>query len=288
MNALIVAIPQSMNHFHGDHWYHIGEHFFGRRNEVSTICHLSASCTNLILMTPCPFLHKMMTSFTLFLAFLSFQCPGLRQIELVKPTGSMPVAQTNSTISFTGYSTRFFSFINNSQAPVYLKTGTVKVKDAMSYSGLFALSMDTTPVPTTVWFNHTEEAITVRKRLSTLCNGSLESKVVKIEEKKLRLLIYERDQNRRLTNLNSIANTITFDDILHFQWDTTIIKHDDTRLPCDLYQSFQQADVLLTTHGFQLTGHIFEIIFHNYYIITFILVYFHSSGDFLAARGISY
>lgn len=253
MNALIVAIPQSMNHFHGDHWYHIGEHFFGRRNELSTICHLCAECTNLILMTHCPFLHIMMTSLTLFLAYLSFQCPGLQQIQLVKPVGSMPLVQINTTVTFAGYNTRSFSFVNISEQ-VYHKHDLLKSKDAESYAGFYALSMDTTPISTAVWFNRSEEAFTLRQRLSTLCSRHKKDNHLDMSAKKHHLLIYERDQNRRLTNLNSIVNIVATDGILSELWENTVMKHDDNRMPCDLYQTFQRVDVLVTTHGFQLTG----------------------------------
>ncbi|CAM9698936.1 unnamed protein product [Scytosiphon promiscuus] len=64
-----------------------------------------------------------------------------------------------------------------------------------------------------------------------------------------RLVIYQRDENRRLLALDD--NVKVFQGLLGPEWDVVPIVHDNEHEPCWLYSQLMDADMLLTPHGFQ-------------------------------------
>ncbi|RYH05961.1 hypothetical protein EON65_43460 [archaeon] len=115
------------------------------------------------------------------------------------------------------------------------------------------------------------------------------------------MLVYQRDQNRRIVNLDEVLDYIraslqrgseeigdrqglelSFNNSIstsednankmsppnrtssysftvpvrkHVQWHIHILVHGDVNThPCEVFHRFQTADVLLSTHGFQMTG----------------------------------
>lgn len=77
-------------------------------------------------------------------------------------------------------------------------------------------------------------------------------------EHKLRLLIYQRDSNRRFAAFDNLVETLKKS--LSDHWDIGILNHREWNHPCLVVKLLMHADVFLTTHGFQSTGELFGVI----------------------------
>jgi hypothetical protein len=90
-------------------------------------------------------------------------------------------------------------------------------------------------------------------------------------ERVLRLLIYQRDLNRRFTDLAALEGQLHTRNnlIIHGQpvfsnhttngdgavrWEVSMWRHSEQASPCALIKALNRADVFLTAHGFQSTG----------------------------------
>jgi hypothetical protein len=84
-------------------------------------------------------------------------------------------------------------------------------------------------------------------------------------KKVYRILIYERDSNRLFQDLEGIISflslhtdtTTSFNDRDTITWDIDVLYHSDNMHPCLLHIALGEADIFLTTHGFQSTSLIF-------------------------------
>lgn len=62
-----------------------------------------------------------------------------------------------------------------------------------------------------------------------------------------RLVVYQRDADRRLLSLDSILDVLG--ELLGPEWTVIPIVHDNEHEPCWLYSQLMDADMLLTPHG---------------------------------------
>jgi hypothetical protein len=141
----------------------------------------------------------------------------------------------------------------------------------------------TTPINSTSWFDSGEDVGQMRALFARVCAPK---KIMKIydshfrrfhfspqitqnnleilplnrsrgDDRKLSLVVYQRNLNRRFRNLPSILQQVmsNFSDRFDSsRWTVEIIHHHDDIDPCSLYEVFNRADILLTSHGFQNTG----------------------------------
>jgi hypothetical protein len=80
-----------------------------------------------------------------------------------------------------------------------------------------------------------------------------------------RILIYERDSNRHFQNLEEILRFLSLHtetsgsigDRGSITWNIDVLYHSDNMHPCLLHMALGEADIFLTTHGFQSTSLIF-------------------------------
>jgi hypothetical protein len=83
--------------------------------------------------------------------------------------------------------------------------------------------------------------------------------------KNYRILIYERDSNRHFQDLEEILRFLSLhtetngsiSDRDSITWDIDVLYHSDNMHPCLLHMALGEADIFLTTHGFQSTSLIF-------------------------------
>ena len=94
----------------------------------------------------------------------------------------------------------------------------------------------------------------------------------KDRDKKYRLVIYQRDQNRRLSNEADVLTALQSYRSLE-NWNFQVVMHSTSRSPCELSHILNDVDVLVTPHGFQSilliflprTSLLFEIYPFRYY-----------------------
>ena len=108
----------------------------------------------------------------------------------------------------------------------------------------------------------------IRKGIQSLCP------MERPQKKEFSLVIYQRNLNRRFKNLNDIVEALRSNissSMIHpinqknnFDsngnngtkkgWNVRVLHHHDELHPCLLYEVLNNADILLTSHGFQNTG----------------------------------
>jgi hypothetical protein len=80
-----------------------------------------------------------------------------------------------------------------------------------------------------------------------------ERAVGKQKRKRKRLVIYQRDSSRQFVDLGGIVDSLLGATDPE-AWDMIVLLHHEHNHPCMLHWVLKDADILLTTHGFQSTG----------------------------------
>lgn len=73
------------------------------------------------------------------------------------------------------------------------------------------------------------------------------SSVKSTDGSRRRLVVYQRDADRRLLDLDRIVWRLQ--ELLGSEWGVFPIVHDNNHEPCWLYSELMDADMLLTPHG---------------------------------------
>jgi hypothetical protein len=157
--------------------------------------------------------------------------------------------------------------------------------------GVYVGAVGETPIPTAEWFDSDLQADSLRRTALAMCADRDDSRSgtdfsptaderavadTQVErmntgERVLRLLIYQRDLNRRFADLATLESQLhtRTDLIIHGQptysnystnsdgavrWEVSVWRHNEQASPCALIKALNRADVFLTAHGFQSTG----------------------------------
>jgi len=110
------------------------------------------------------------------------------------------------------------------------------------------------PVVRRCWFQKSGQADLFRSRTLTICPPS---KIIQEELKTSpvvtrRLLIYQRDLSRRISNLYGKRGIVgRLRESLGKSWDVRILIHSDRTSACELSNRLRHVDVFITAHGFQ-------------------------------------
>ena len=101
----------------------------------------------------------------------------------------------------------------------------------------------------------------------------------KQKQKRFKLVIYERDSNRHFAGLSDLLKNLR--STLSSSWDVRLLTHDESIHPCLLHHVLRDADVYLTTHGFQSTAVSTPLIILIFRLLDFSIARF---LDFLLSR----
>eukprot|EP00981_Chlorochromonas_danica_P011499 scaffold4041_cov189-Ochromonas_danica.AAC.3 len=145
------------------------------------------------------------------------------------------------------------------------------------YEGTVWHKVGKAPVPTWNWFHSMEEVQALRDRIAYYCPMKKKDHllVTTKERSYYHMVIYQRDRNRRIMNIEGMLDGLHH--VSGGRWKFHVIQHREHRQPCALYYQLQNADLLLTTHGFQMMSMmflrpgtwIFEHFPHKYYKPTY-------------------
>ena len=141
------------------------------------------------------------------------------------------------------------------------------------------------------WFQNNGDIDTLRQKMRDVCPFS-EDLMLKLKSgerkgvqnvnrvfenkednnKLYKLVIYQRDQNRRVGNEAEILSRLQSDPSMQ-KWEFQVVMHSTSRSPCELSHVLNDVDVLVTPHGFQSvlliflprTSLLFEIYPFRYY-----------------------
>ena len=119
------------------------------------------------------------------------------------------------------------------------------------------------------WFQRDGDIDTMRQKIRDACpfnkdlmtklnRGEMEGvsyvnsdqRIVEGGNKQYKLVIYQRDKNRRVGNEAEILTALQSDRSLQ-KWNFQVVMHSTSRSPCQLSHVLNDADVLVTPHGFQ-------------------------------------
>lgn len=101
------------------------------------------------------------------------------------------------------------------------------------------------------WFPNPGDVSSFRAKIAELCPHP--PAVSKGNTHKFKLVIYQRDQSRRLRNEVEVLELLetALPSLGLGSWDVRVLIHAKDRSPCSLAHDLHDADVLLTPHGFQ-------------------------------------
>ena len=83
----------------------------------------------------------------------------------------------------------------------------------------------------------------------TGCLSELMSTANEDDKKKRQAVIYQRDFNRKFSDVNQVKSEIKR--ALGPDWSVSVVMHDDDNPPCLLYHCLKRVELLITPHGFQ-------------------------------------
>lgn len=262
----MLLLDKPQRPFHGDHWFHIGEYYLSQRHVIEDM--LSAqSFDHLVIVSSNWKFFSVLSQFTFFLLLLCVPPKQFKSISLgyTKSTALLSHA-TNSSVSFAAL-----------PAPYgYQREGHLQPEheeEYLCYHGRIAGKVGSVPVGTDLWFNSSHPAQQLQARIAAYCPAS-PTPTADEREGKYKMIFYQRDRNRRMMNLPSVLEGLR---LRSPHWVFVIAQHSEQRAPCALFHLMQSADVLVTTHGFQMMSmlflrphaHVLEHFPHKYFKPTY-------------------
>lgn len=268
----IVVLDNPTHRYHGNHWFHVAEHFLAHSADFQQRLH-GLSAGHLFLVSNNQKLLSMMTSFTFFLLILTFWHPKILSISLMEQSPTLFGFSTKkiSENMFIGnvykMSAKFTKFRYQPTSHIYDRFSIPSLPESgtlTEFSGYYLGSFGEFPIASSKWFHSQSEIDPFRSKLSSICQGSdafEEHAAIHRQEqfmkersfnpKKRRLIVSQRDQTRRFLNFDHLLHQIQ--SFLPFEWELIPVLHNEERNPCFLYHLLHQAHGFLSLHGFQLT-----------------------------------
>eukprot|EP01033_Poteriospumella_lacustris_P011167 gene11167-7943_t len=102
------------------------------------------------------------------------------------------------------------------------------------------------------WFPSREDIVSLRHKIRSACPPNEELMTKYKKNKPFKLVVYQRDLTRRLENQEEVLQSLRAN-LPKSSWQFMVVMHDNDRSPCELSHILNDADVLLTPHGFQST-----------------------------------
>lgn len=120
------------------------------------------------------------------------------------------------------------------------------------------------------WFPNPGDVDSYRNNIRALCPITSEKLNSVKKKRKYKLLIYQRDYSRKISNQEGLCHSLThsrtylpssicFTEAIAMlkqklpesDWEITLLMHSNDRSPCELAHQLSHVDVLVTPHGFQ-------------------------------------
>ena len=268
---IILHIQQPLNDFHTDHWFHMSEYFLSHLNEIQNTYHSKEYTSNrpisLHIVGNTPLFSSKLSKMSLFLLILTVSnYKNLDQIiSNIYVYDSFHYCDSHSTNihCFDSYRNT-----NSENKSCYLIAAPLKMHGIIDFSIQYTsykyklpdldhsnrvlcdslhFTLGYKPIPTSQWFLSKSDATMFRRKLNEICpTNSLISKKIKV-------VLYNRNLDRIFINFDSAIESIVNALPLHVLNNLEIIPitHDEDREPCELKSIMHNADIVITSHGFQ-------------------------------------
>jgi hypothetical protein len=257
-----LVLRNPVHSYHGNHWFHFGEHFIARTNELTHLSSLPNNSTLYILSNNQKLLNYV-TPFTFFMLLLACWYPNIGRIALLKvnqpqfQSSSIDSYEINKELKLLAIPTKF-----EYKQGEYIYDRFVKVQDEPAlaheqfFEGKIIGGIGDYPVSSLNWFQSAEDIRHLQLNIERLCIGSdvFDSGKQKDPDlKKNRIVLYQRDETRKIINYDYLLETLE----KYFQndigWEVLPVYHYEERNPCFLYEIMKETKVFISLHGFQLT-----------------------------------
>lgn len=276
-HPIILHIQQPLHDFHTDHWFHMSEYFLSHINEIqntyNSIEYANNRPISFHIIGNTPLFSSKLTKMALFLLVLTISnYKNLDQIiSNIYVYDSLHYCDSHSTNihCFDSYSNT-----NWGNKSCYLIVAPLKMHGVIRSSGQYTsykynlpdvdhnnrvlcdpihFTLGYKPMPKSQWFLNKSDATMFRRKLNGICpTNSLIST-------KLKVVLYNRNFDRIFLNFNAAIESIVKALPLHVlnNLEITPITHDEDREPCELKNIMNNADIVITSHGFQCTALLF-------------------------------
>jgi hypothetical protein len=226
-NDFFIFLGNPPHLFHGNHWFHFGEHFLSRRNEFvdafSTTLAFSSERSNkhLFILSNNNKLLDIMTSFTFFLLVLTCWMPQFQTISVMKLQKSSFLSRFGETGPEAEYGwspgqktdivvhPAIFHYDKDKSVNVKFVRYPEVLSEEVKLSAVYLGSIGDYPITSDSWFQSEEDINGLKSRMSDLCAGA--SDFVADDKKKSdkkRGVLYQRDQTRRISNFNELLERL--------------------------------------------------------------------------------
>lgn len=193
------------------------------------------------------------SSMGLFILMLAFTDGSPRDVHLFTPT----------QLSINNFTTRFQSLgpISSYNA-VDQQTPSITMNTPMEicscYCGQFVMEVGDVPIERGKWFTNQSTVDTIREKILKFCKMKKKDSFKSEEQHEstsFKLVIYQRDLDRRIIGLSDLVYKLKI--MAGPNWSFVILHHSEATEPCEYHRVLGNADIFLTSHGFQSLALIF-------------------------------
>lgn len=268
----LIKLHEPWHHFDSNHWFHVAEYYLSRHRYVDSRMPSNAS---LYIVSADPTFAGGLTEVTFFLLQLAFTDGTTRKIDVFPPSN---LQWQNPTVRSFRATAPLFSF--DAQNPVgkkYVRHDSADLagKEETCLCGKYLGEFGAAPIDRGYWFNGPRDVEQMRRKIHRLCETSKTIVnqykdvyyrwIPKSQQEKFRqgelpkprfkITLYQRDMDRKFLFFDEMLESLY--KRLGDDWQFWVISHRDDLQPCLLNEALYDADMFLTTHGFQSTGVLF-------------------------------
>jgi len=267
--TILFALRKPQRRFHSNHWFHDGEYFLAKQSSELTSV-VASGDTILVMANEVKFVQQL-TPMAAMLILLALSPDGsASRLEFFEPSFLYKRKLADGKWgSFASYGP---GFVYDSKAPMLDRFSSAKFGSRGSsmgrgkscYCGKFVGGLGKAPTGSSRWFTSASQITNMRAKVLHLCSMNPNSTTStfgtagssKTDTRLFKLVIYDRNSNRRFLHLDAILTRLKAELEPH-RWKIVMVTHDEGMHPCTLQNVLSDADVYLTTHGFQATALIY-------------------------------
>lgn len=284
----LVALRKPVRRFHSNHWFHDGEYFVSMHANAALLRIVQRGDTIVIMANEAKFVRQL-TNVAAFLLVLALSPDGsARRLEVYEPAYLSVRVDADSARwgSFASYGPGFV--FDPSGAPEThfraVQFGARNGRERRCHCGKLVDFVGRYGVRSSRWFKSKDEVEAMRAKAASLC-AAVGSNLTRLDPlgstlrvwpmapphpgstRRLKLVVYQRNSNRKFSDLDGLLRELVRELQSHgsgadggsssCSWDIEVLTHDESMQPCLLHHALRDADLFLSTHGFQATALMF-------------------------------
>ena len=264
--------------FKGNHWFHMAEYYLSQARRFNHYTKNVSSATVFVVASEYK-MFNFISKMGIYFLSLSFMSGSGGKLVLLHPRSLSSLehnlgggSRVRQLISFAthGPMHTYFPPSKLDMMPQNHFQFSVHASNCQCICGKYLGEVGKESVNRSEWFKDAIDRKEIKDKIKRFCNSSdvdFGGKQKESESTRKRLIMYQRDIDRRFLNLESVQEVITkelqkqeeeckqVDNVNSKKrcssWTVEIIYHNELTDPCWLYKQMYDTDMLVTTHGFQ-------------------------------------